>query len=474
MNFKLTLITLSLTLAMVSCFQPKATQSVSNVPLYFRNQTISDTANSANISWRQFFTDSLLNCYIEVAMANNLHIVQADIIRQIQFQSFQASRSRLFPQVYAGAIGSLRKFGSFTMDGAGNATTEIEPGVTVPNPLPDYWIGFNANWEIDLWGKLANMKNAAKERYWASEAGRNTIKSILVSEIAYAYYKLIAFDNQLDIIEETLELQASALELLRTQKIAGATNELAIKQFEAQLLNSQALQFDVKQKIQTVENHFNFLLNRYPEPLPRTKIPLDQPIPYIVQEGLPQDMIKNRPELIQAIREINATALDKMASEKQLLPSLVISAGLGTQAYAPGLLGFNPVSIAYHFMGGLVGPLINRKQLVADFKINGLRNQMAINAYRQKLLASFMEVSTLLYQLESNKNMYETKLQEVTTLDEAIKATGYLFRTGRANYLEVLMVQKNSLTAKIDLSLRKEQYFDTSVFLYKAIGGGWK
>lgn len=136
-------------------------------------------------------------------------------------------------------------------------------------------MGLAASWEADIWGKLHNAKKTAFTEYLASKEGENFVLTNLVSEIANNYYELLALDNELEIIRQSIRLQQNQLEIVKVQKQASVVSELAVKQFEAQLLSSQGLEYETLQKITETENNINFLLGRYPVRIQRNPASLD-------------------------------------------------------------------------------------------------------------------------------------------------------------------------------------------------------
>ena len=203
---------------------------------------VKDTANSASIDWKLYFTDPNLIELIDMALKNNLDLHIALQKMEASKAYVRSSKGALFPNVNANINYLGRRFGYYTMDDAGNRTTEIEPGKIIPTYLPDYYMGLQASWEIDLWGKLRNKKRAALARYLSSVEGKNLVTTNLIAEVANAYYELLALDNELEIIRESIKIQQSAFDLVSVQKEAGVANELEVKQFEAQLNNSKALE----------------------------------------------------------------------------------------------------------------------------------------------------------------------------------------------------------------------------------------
>ncbi|MCI0617219.1 TolC family protein, partial [bacterium] len=229
------------------------------IPKSFPNQK-NTTATIANIDWRQYFADTLLVKLIDTAIENNLDLQMALQRIEVSRSSVKLANAALLPQVGLNVGGGVRKFGLYTMDGAGNATTEITPGQIVPTNLPDIFLGLQASWEIDIWGKLQNQRKSAISNYLSSIEGTNFVISNLVADVAIHYNELLASDNELDIIRQTIRKQQEALDVIKLQKEAGRANELAVQQFKAQLLNTQALEKNVLQQITETENKINFLL----------------------------------------------------------------------------------------------------------------------------------------------------------------------------------------------------------------------
>jgi outer membrane protein TolC len=141
----------------------------------------------------------------------------------------------------------------------------------MPDPLGNFAIGAVANWEVDVWKKLRNSSKAAVDRYLATVEGKNFVVTNLVAEIANSYYELLALDNQLDIIRQTIKIQKNALEVVKIQKEAARSTELAVQKFQAEVLSTQNKEYEILQQIKETENKINFLLGRYPQEIPRDK-----------------------------------------------------------------------------------------------------------------------------------------------------------------------------------------------------------
>ncbi|MFN8394459.1 MAG: TolC family protein [Bacteroidia bacterium] len=199
-----------------------------------------DTTNSATMNWREFFGDPYLTALIDSALANNqeLNIFMQEI--NISRNEIQARKGEYLPFVSGFAGADVTKTPRYTNIGAMEATTQIRPGRDTPDPLPNMGLGVNASWEIDIWRKLRNARDAAIQRYLGSMEGKNFLVTHLVAEIADAYYELLALDNQLTILQQNIDIQSNALEIVRLEKQSARVTELAVRRFEQKFSTPKA------------------------------------------------------------------------------------------------------------------------------------------------------------------------------------------------------------------------------------------
>jgi NodT family efflux transporter outer membrane factor (OMF) lipoprotein len=372
------------------------------------------------------------------------------------------------------AIPKITRYGRYTMDGAGNITTDILPGEIVPINLPDYLVGLQTAWEVDITGKIRNRKRAALARYLASVEGRNWVVTNIVAEVAANYYELLSLDHELELIRETIANQQNALNTVTIQKETGRANELVVRQFKAQLLNSQALELEITQQIIQTESQINVLLGRYPQPIVRNKNSFDQIIPPTIQSGIPSDLLRNRSDIKQAEMELVASKADVRSAKAAFYPSFFITGGIGFQAFRTSLLFNIPESFVFNAIGSLTAPLVNRNAIKAEFKATSALQVEALLNYQRSILTAYVEVYNELNKLNTLQRVYRLKSEEVNTLAQAIETSTDLFKTGRATYLEVLLTQQNLLDAKLNfIDVRRNQFMST-VNIYKALGGGWR
>jgi len=463
-----------LSLAYSSCKIPAIVQKTENssVPNTYTN-TNSDTTNVGTIKWKDFFKDSYLTSLIDTALQNNqeLNITLQEI--EIARNEVRARKGELLPSVGLKAGAGLEKVGRYTSEGAGDASTEIKPGKEMPDPLPDYLVGLYANWEVDIWHKLRNAKKSAYTRYLSSVEGKNFVVTSLVAEISNSYYELLALDNQLDMVRKNIELQTNALAIVKIQKEATRVTELAVRKFEAEVLNSKSLEYDILQKTTETENKINFLLGRYPQHITRAKNSFETILPNDLPTGIPSQLLDNRPDIKQAELNLIAAKLDVKVAKAQFYPSFGISAALGFQAFNPSYLVKTPESMLYAIAGDIAAPLINRNAIKAFYYTANAKQIQAVYQYERSILNAYIEVANQLSGINNLAKSYDLKAKQVQALTQSIEISNDLFKSSRADYLEVLMTQRDALESKLELIETKKQQLNAMVKIYQALGGGW-
>ncbi|WP_373330907.1 efflux transporter outer membrane subunit [Salmonirosea aquatica] len=436
-----------------------------------------DSTSIGTLPIREFFTDPNLAALIDTALLRNPDIAMAIQRIEIARASVLEREGTLLPSVSAEASGGVRRFGKYTSDGVGNYDTNfsdnIEPDQKMSNPLPDYFLGVRSSWEVDIWGKLRTRRKGAYLRFLATEKAQQLVVTNLVAEVARLYYQLLTLDNQLEIIRSNEDLQNKAVETIEIQKDAGRANELAVRQFAAQLLNTQALDIQIQQQILEVENRINLLLGRFSQPITRGNPILRQTFPDQIGVGVPAQMLRRRPDVQQAELELKAYEADLQAARLDFLPSLNITPYLGLHAFRGSVL-FSPASLAFGLLGGVTAPILNRKTLKAGQRRSQAQATEALFAYNKAVINAFQEAALSMRTMDNLKKIVDLKEQETTTLQQGVSISNDLFLAGYANYLEVITAQRSVLAAELDQTTIQQQRFITLVNLYRALGGGWE
>jgi len=435
---------------------------------------ISDSVNSAKVTPKELFSDSLLHKLIDSALTSNLALLRAQN-NLLQFEAdIQEARSNLIPKVGVFGGYSKRKFGLHTMDGAGNITTPIGDGELIPIHLNDFNFGLQTSWEIDIWGKLKQQKKAAQSRLLAAIETQNMLKTQIIEQVVLNYFNLVCLDENKRIVNRNLLLNQEMIEVLKAQKESGKTTELSVQQFESLSLNyaNEILKLDAE--IYYTENELRKLCGKFDGVIERSSFQSNKLQSIQINSGIPGQLLSNRPDVRQAEQELLASKADLLTARKMFYPSLTINGSLGYQAYKTRFLFSSPESIAYGLFGNLMAPIINLGELKANFKRASSNQIDALYNCQETLLNAFTEVNNSLFAIQNTEKMILNKNREMEKLKESRTIAGELFNANRADYLEVLYTQQNALSAELELMELSKNQFLWKVYLYKAIGGGWR
>lgn len=442
-----------------------------NVPASFSDSQ--DTINSGMLSWREFYKDENLKALIDSALVNNQELNMALQEISVSKNEVMAKKGEILPTAGVFVGGGVDKAGRYTAQGAMEATTDIEPGREMPEPVPDFAVGIKATWEVDIWRQLRNGRASAAKRYLATSEGRNYMVTNLVAEIAESYYELLSYDNQLVIVKQNIDVQMKALEIVRFQKEAARVTELAVKKFEAEVLKNRSLQFLIQQDIVEAENKINYLLGRFPQHVQRTSVEIIN-LPVVdIQNGIPAQLLSNRPDIRRAENELEASKLDIQIAKADFYPKLELGAKFGVNAFNPSYI-IRPQSIIFNLIGELVAPLLNRKAIKAKYYSANSRQIQAMYEYEQTLLKAYVEVANQLSNMDNLSKSYALKELQLDALTESTQISADLFMSARADYMEVLLTQRDVLEAKFELVDTKKEQMVAMINAYRALGGGWK
>lgn len=466
-----------LVLTLQGCGIPAMTAKKADAPLpgSFKNTPgVSEQQNTASANWADFFEDPDLIALIKVALANNKEV--NSMLQRINMaeNEIQRRKGAYLPFVSIGASAGADKVGQFTRSGAVEENLEIKPGEPFPTLLGDYQFGLFSTWEIDVWKKLRNEKQVAVLEYMASIEGRHFLVTNLVAEVAHSYYELLALDNQLENLEQYIVILQNGLKMVRQLQIYARSNSLAVKRYEAEVTKNESQKYEIKQHISVIENRINFLLGRTFGPIKRGSAGFMSIKPKILQVGIPSQLLQNRPDIKKAELELAAADLNINVARANFYPTFGIKAGIGFEAFALKHLINTPESLAATIAGEMVAPLINKSAIIAEFKNANAKQIQAAYEYEQSIIKAYMEVANQISNIDNLGKNYRFKRNQVDSLVQSINVANQLFLSARADYLEVLLTQRDALDAKKELIKTKQQQMSAMVDLYKALGGGWR
>ena len=428
--------------------------------------------NSAHVGIDEFFNDPILTNLIGEGLAGNqqLKILAENI--QIADNEILKRRGAYLPFVGIGAGARMDQYSSYTLLGADNAQNTLPGGHHFPTPLPDFLTAANVTWQVDIWRQLRNARDASALRYLGTIDGRNYVVTRLVAEIAENYYNLMALDKRLDNLDRTIVLQERSLEIAKANKEGARGTELPVQRFQAEVRRNQSEKLIIHQEIIEVENRINYLSGRFPQPVDRNSAEFyDLNLPQL-HLGIPCQLLLNRPDIRQAERELEAAGLDIKVARANFYPKLIITAGVGFEAFNPRYLVMTPQSLVYNVAGDLVAPLINKRAIQADYMTANARQLQAVYDYQRTVLNAFTEVTNRISKVENYSKSIEIKKQQLQSLEASVDAATKLFNAARIEYLDVLYAQRDLRDARMVFIDTKREQLSAIVNTYQALGGG--
>ncbi|WET51813.1 efflux transporter outer membrane subunit [Chryseobacterium indologenes] len=463
------ILTFAIALGSVSCVSKLAyTEPDLPLPEKFQYTATADTASIANLEWKQFFSDPILQGLIEKGIKNNYDL-------QIALKQVASSQEKLkqakymqYPDVGFGVAAQISKPSKNSMNGQ---SLNLFLG---QNHVEDYNAAFNLSWEADIWGKIKNQQEVSRMQYLQTYEGSKAIQTQVVAAIAQGYYNLLMLDKQLAIAKSNLELTGNTL--LITQKMweSGDTTSLGVQQATAQKQATELLISQLEQNIAIQENALSILVGEVPNKINRTIEMSDTSLPQNIMAGLPAAMVSRRPD----VRQQELVLLESNAmvgiAQANMYPALKITANGGVNSFKFDNWFQIPASLFGSVLGGITQPIFQKRQLKTDFEVAKIQREKNVLAFRQSVLNAVGEVSDALVSNENLKIQEQKASEQSTTLKDGIKSAQLLYRGGSTNYLEVITAQANSLQAELNLASIKRQRLSSIVDLYRALGGGWK
>ena len=444
-----------------------------HVPDSFKPE-LTDQSNSGTIKWHDFFDDANLLSLIDIAIANNKEV---NIIMQrisVAQNEIQARRGEYLPFVKFGSAASGDKVGDYTRNGAVENGVMLKNGQPFPTFFGDYQFGLFSTWEVDIWKKLRNATQVAVYEYMASTEGKNFLITNLVAEVAHTYYELIALDNQLQNLQLNIDIQQNGLEIVKQLQYYARSNTLAVRRYEAEVAKNKSRVFEISQQITVTENRINYLLGRTPQAIKRASSGFMDLTPKYINAGIPSQLLQNRPDIKKAELELAAAKLNIDVARANFYPSFGIKAGVGFDAFAMKYLINTPESLAASIAGELVAPIVNKNAIQAEYKNANVKQIQAAYEYEQSIINAYAEVANQIANIANLDKNYNLKKQQVEALVQSIDISIQLFKSARADYLDVLLTQRDALDAKRELIETKQKQIVATVDLYKSLGGGWQ
>ncbi len=439
-----------------------------DLPLNFRNILKPDSNSIGKLPVNDFFSTPAIHNLIDSALVRNLDIQLA--LKNIDASALILKKAKL---------GNLPEINLQITANTTNPSANSLNGLSASQFLKTSHIeDFNANlalsWEADIWGKISRQKDAAYAGYLQSAEAKKAIQTHIVAAIANGFYRLLMLDAQLNVAQRNVELNNNTLKMIKMQFDAGQLTSLGIQQAEAQLLKASQLIPQLNQEITIQENALSALTGRFPTAIERATTLEELTIPEELATGVPSTMLSIRPDVKDVELGLTIANAKVGIANAKLYPSLIISANGGLNAFKASNWFNIPASLFGVVGGGITQPIFQRGALKTQFELSKIERDQSVLRFRQVVIAAVVEVANEQAKIVNLKDEYLIAQQRVKILQVAVKNSDLLFKSGMANYLEVITAQGNLLQGELDLTNLKTAQLNASVGLYRALGGGWQ
>ena len=417
-----------------------------------------DLPSLANTPWWELYQDEELQKLIRIALEENKDLERVvATVDEFAARLFIA-RTDFIPQMTSTANLPFVRSGGVRFAG-------------FPSPF-SYYLQGNLAWELDVWGRIRRSNEAARGDLLAREENRRAIILQLVGGVAQAYFELRQFDLQLEIAERTLKAWDESVRISQARHRQGLIHGLDVEQFQAERENAAARIADLKRQTIQKENELSLLLGRNPGQITRGRSLTDQVMPPVVPAGLPSELLQRRPDVIQAEQQLAAATARIGAAKADRFPKVSLT----------GLLGLATPSLSKLFTNegyfgalgpSLTGPVLNAHSLGFQQDAAEAQARQAGAQYKQAILMAFKEVEDALAGAAMAREQADAQERQVNALKAALRLANLRYKGGLANYLDVLIAQRNLFDAELALATTRRLYLTSVVQLYKALGGGW-
>jgi multidrug efflux system outer membrane protein len=422
----------------------------------YRDSTTTDTTGIATISWRQMFSDTLLQSLIREGISNNPDLKVA--VARIKSAAANARQSRLALLPYVDA----------------NASAAFQRVPSTQFGFPEaYQIYINSSWEADIWSKLNSARRAALASLLQSDAYRRAVQTQLVADIALNYYSLLAYDAQLEVTQRTVDNRMKEVETMKILKESDVVTGAAVVQSAANRYSVEITIPDLKQSIRETENQLSLLLGRNPNTVFRSTLER-QDIITTLATGVPAQLLANRPDVQQAEYQLRNSFELVNVARTYFYPRLTITAAGGLSGTSLSKL-FDLSTFFANIAGGVLQPVFEQginKQRLAVAQAN---QEEYLNSFRKTILIAGREVSNALYSYHAAMEKQSLRSQQIAYLQKSVDYTKELLKYSSAtNYTDVLTSEQSLLAAQLSSINDKLQQLTAVVTLYRSLGGGWR
>ena len=423
-------------------------------------------ASLAELSWREFFTDPLLQQLIEQVLANNTDLNSARIAVEKSEASLHAAKMAYLPSLYFSPQGTLAKFDDSPWSKTYNLPLQL-------------------SWDVDVFGSITNKKRASKAVLLQAQMSEEAVRTNLISAVAQQYFMLQLLDRQLEILTQTDSLWNASLETQKSLWENGKAYSTAVNQMESSYLNVKTQIVDTHRNILATENALSRLMANTPQHIERKKWgssaledrpenTIGQRIfdPQFMKIGVPAKMLELRPDIRMANHVMEEAFYNTQAARAAFFPSITLTGTAGWTNNGGEII--NPGKMLWNVVGQLTQPIFARGKINANYKISQLTEEDLQKKYVQTVIDAGNQVNEAIADCQTAREKYAYYRRQVEVLYDAYRGTHELMDNGKASYIEVLTAQENLLSAQLNEAMNMYKGTQAVIALYIALGGGTK
>jgi len=419
--------------------------------------------------WWRVFHDPQLDALIKQATTANfdLRLAQARV-REARAQAGIA-RSALFPSANANGEYSRQRLSGHSPDGL------LARGVGQSLEQNFFDAGFDANWELDIFGGNRRGLQAAKADLGATEESSRGVLITVISDVGLTYLDLRGLQKQLAVARDNLRLQEDTLTLTKDRVRAGLANELDTARAEAQAANTRSQIPLFEQDIQRSIHRLSILIGKEPAEL-ESQLGSPAPIPPGtpgIPVGLPSDLLRRRPDIRQAEREVAAATARIGVATADLFPRFFLTGAAGLESLNASDY-FSAGSRFWSLGPSMRWPIFSAGRIRQNIKAQNARQEQSLIRYEQTVLTSLEEVENALVACGKEEEHHQALVQSEVANRRAVELADERYRSGLVDFLNVLETQRSLLAVQDDLARSERTTDQNLVRLYKALGGGWE
>ena len=451
---------------MTSCVVGKKySRTELNAPEKFREE-VAVTGDTVLLPWKNYYKDPLLVALIEKALVKNNEVIIAMKSMEQLDLSYKQAKLSLLPTLDFDAGASRSYQSKNSLNGS------LSAQFIGKDYMDDYSANLRLSWEVDIWGKAAMQKRDAKAAYFAQKENLSALKTRIIVQVAQSYYNLLGLDEQLKIAEKNIELSTNTLNMMQLQYESGSISSLAVNQTEAQKKTAELLVPLAKANIAVQENALQILCGEYPDKIERAGNIDAAEVSVLFPAGIPASLLSRRPDVKASEYAVMSANAKTGLAKATMYPTLSLNPSIGVNSFEFENWFNFPGSVTKTIAANLAQPIFRKKALRTAYEVAVIEQEKAVVQFKQSFITAVGEVNDAMSRLKYADERMILAKDKAGSLDKATSDASLLYKSGMANYLEVIAAQNSSLQNELDLVTIKLEKLNAAINLYRALGGG--